>query len=318
MDAQVSLERFQQFRRAARDAVVPVELTPLATVPFRRFHVRQLDLEPLRICDVACDPVRVRRRPEQIESDRNDDLLVVYQVCGAATVHQGDRDFTINEGDLAILSANQPYNHTYLRPSRRLFVCMPSSEVRGGVPPPLQPRVIRRLGGNPVGRIASTLMMSVALDADGLGRRDRRIVGQGLLDILASVIRNGEDAIGSQAPIGAAERILVFMEANFKDPELTPARIAMAHDISLRRLHAIVSATGTTVNRWIWERRLQACHAALQSPLEADRSISDIAFEFGFNDAAHFSRAFRMRFGSSPREVRLAAGKAAGGSCRSY
>jgi len=32
--------------------------------------------------------------------------------------------------------------------------------------------------------------------------------------------------------------------------------------------------------------------------------VSEIAFGLGFNDAAHFSRAFRVRFGASPREWR--------------
>jgi AraC-like DNA-binding protein len=34
------------------------------------------------------------------------------------------------------------------------------------------------------------------------------------------------------------------------------------------------------------------------------RSISNIAYGCGFNDAAHFSRAFRARFGCAARELR--------------
>jgi AraC-like DNA-binding protein len=33
--------------------------------------------------------------------------------------------------------------------------------------------------------------------------------------------------------------------------------------------------------------------------------VSEIAYGRGFNDAAHFSRAFRDRFDCSPREWRL-------------
>jgi len=32
--------------------------------------------------------------------------------------------------------------------------------------------------------------------------------------------------------------------------------------------------------------------------------VGEIAYGRGFNDAAHFSRAFRERFGCSPREWR--------------
>ncbi|MGH8431886.1 MAG: AraC family transcriptional regulator, partial [Solimonas sp.] len=45
--------------------------------------------------------------------------------------------------------------------------------------------------------------------------------------------------------------------------------------------------------------------------------VSEVAFAFGFNDAAHFSRSFKARFGFSPRDSRPAVtqepGPAAGG-----
>ncbi|MEZ5653153.1 MAG: helix-turn-helix domain-containing protein [Burkholderiaceae bacterium] len=54
--------------------------------------------------------------------------------------------------------------------------------------------------------------------------------------------------------------------------------------------------------------RLDACRRALADPTQALRSISEIAFAFGFNDAAHFSRSFRARFDCSPREFRARRG----------
>jgi len=54
-------------------------------------------------------------------------------------------------------------------------------------------------------------------------------------------------------------------------------------------------------------RRLDATRRDLCDPALAARSISEIAFAWGFNDAAHFSRAFRARFGRSPRELRAGA-----------
>ena len=34
------------------------------------------------------------------------------------------------------------------------------------------------------------------------------------------------------------------------------------------------------------------------------RSVSQIAIDNGFNDLSHFSKAFRGRFGASPRDYR--------------
>ena len=40
---------------------------------------------------------------------------------------------------------------------------------------------------------------------------------------------------------------------------------------------------------------------------QAGRGVSEIAFAWGFNDASHFSRAFKQRFGMSPKEYRARA-----------
>ncbi|MBL8942370.1 MAG: helix-turn-helix domain-containing protein [Myxococcales bacterium] len=57
--------------------------------------------------------------------------------------------------------------------------------------------------------------------------------------------------------------------------------------------------------------RLDRCRAQLLDPAHAHRSISEIAFALGFTSAAHFSRAFRARFGRSPRTLRAAPSGAA-------
>jgi hypothetical protein len=53
-------------------------------------------------------------------------------------------------------------------------------------------------------------------------------------------------------------------------------------------------------------RRLERCRLDLRSPLHVQKSISDILFQWGFNDSASFSRAFREQYGVSPREYRKA------------
>jgi AraC-like DNA-binding protein len=45
-------------------------------------------------------------------------------------------------------------------------------------------------------------------------------------------------------------------------------------------------------------------HLNLVSIKPAAAHISDIAFAWGFNDLAHFSRIFKQKFGASPREWR--------------
>ena len=49
---------------------------------------------------------------------------------------------------------------------------------------------------------------------------------------------------------------------------------------------------------------LERCAEELASQQKCQQSITQIAYKWGFTDSAHFSRSFKRRFNSSPREYR--------------
>jgi AraC-like DNA-binding protein len=91
------------------------------------------------------------------------------------------------------------------------------------------------------------------------------------------------------------------------DPGLSPERVAKAQNVSLRYLYLLFQQQDEPIARWIQNTRLDRCKADLESLGQRTRTVSDIAFAWGFNDSAHFSRAFRRRFRVSPRQCRRAA-----------
>ena len=62
----------------------------------------------------------------------------------------------------------------------------------------------------------------------------------------------------------------------------------------------IKSLTGVTPNQLIQESRLQM---ALGCLTHHNKTISEIAYESGFNSPTYFSRVFKKRFGVSPRDL---------------
>jgi len=89
------------------------------------------------------------------------------------------------------------------------------------------------------------------------------------------------------------------------DPALSVSSLAAQLGLSASQIHRVFASEPLTPAQYIWERRLEACSRDLREPRLAGRTVSEIAFGRGFNDAAHFSRVFRERFGCSPREWRL-------------
>jgi AraC-like DNA-binding protein len=77
--------------------------------------------------------------------------------------------------------------------------------------------------------------------------------------------------------------------------------------LSPSTLHRAWSGEPCSLTEWIWAQRLDAAKRDLCDPNRAASSVSEIAFSWGFNDAAHFSRAFRARFGRSARALRAGA-----------
>lgn len=99
-------------------------------------------------------------------------------------------------------------------------------------------------------------------------------------------------------------KILRFLEMHITDPALGPAEIATAVGVSVRHLHRMFSAGGNTIGDYIRARRLQQCRKDLADPELRNKSITEIAFFWGFSDAAHFSHSFRKEFGISARKFR--------------
>ncbi len=57
----------------------------------------------------------------------------------------------------------------------------------------------------------------------------------------------------------------------------------------------------TTPGKWLMEKRLNHARSLLTN---TDKSVSEAAFESGFESPAHFSRAFSRRFGISPAHLK--------------
>ena len=72
----------------------------------------------------------------------------------------------------------------------------------------------------------------------------------------------------------------------------------------MRYANALLSKQGTSLQRLIVSRRLERCRRALADPLQASRTVGEIAYAWGFSDLSHFNRRFKAAFGCSPRDYR--------------
>ena len=101
------------------------------------------------------------------------------------------------------------------------------------------------------------------------------------------------------------ERVKAHVARNLRDHKLTIEQIAGVLGCTKRNLHKVFRDDAHTLSAYIWDLRLQRCAADFSDPSRAHESITQIAFAWGFNNAAHFSRLFRRRYGVSASQFRV-------------
>ena len=102
----------------------------------------------------------------------------------------------------------------------------------------------------------------------------------------------------------ALERIRTFVLANLTDPNLSVSMIADRLNMSPRYVHSAFEGSQWTVKSWIKHRRLLECRKAIRSPSMVGRTLTEIAYSWGFSDFSHFSRCYKEKFGCSPSNDR--------------
>ena len=126
------------------------------------------------------------------------------------------------------------------------------------------------------------------------------------MDLLIALL-NGELAVRTVVVTPRQElfnQILTYIQEHLAQLDMTTQVVADAHFISLRTLQDLFQENGTTVSAWIRDQRLEKCHEELLDPLNANRSVAQIARRWGFQNPAHFSRVYRDKYKETPSQTR--------------
>lgn len=131
-----------------------------------------------------------------------------------------------------------------------------------------------------------------------------------ILELLAAGALTAKGDHGPEADEDASLRRAVIDAIDLRLGLAQASASTLAQEVGApaERLAAVFRADGG-LRSYLLSRRLDEARAALVSQEPAE-PVGTIAHRLGFADAAHLSRAFRSRFGLSPREYRLLGGLA--------
>lgn len=240
--------------------------------------------------------------------DEGDCLLLVLQHSGRCVLWQEERAAALRPGDLALCAGQHRYCINVHDISVHTVLSLPTASLRGLCPGAAGVSLQRLDGQVPqVALLAAAVRAGGAVPFETLPAVCGQHAERALLELLALAF-NAEPAqravSGSRLAQFHVNRIRQYVLAHLGDAELSVQQVARALSLSASHIHRLFEAQEQTFSAWLWECRLQACKQALRQPGNAGLSISQVAYQYGFSHAAHFSRAFKERFGLTARQWR--------------
>ncbi len=231
-------------------------------------------------------------------TDADGMVYVSVPQVGLLSGRQFSREVTPRRGWLGMLSGCEPVTLVADTEFRQLVIGAPAELIVSRL---AAPSGVASTTGMLCGLVTTTAEYLFQHSA-GFGRADANRAADHLSDLIVT-------AFGSLPGLTPREYLLQSAideaERRLADRTLNAAVLAERVHVSRRTLEKLFAERGTTVARWLLERRLERSRSDLTSSRAADASVEVIAQRWGFADRTHFSRVFRDRFGVAPSRVRL-------------
>ncbi len=246
------------------------------------------------------------------QADKSGRLWLALHLEGEASLVTEAGVARLAPGDIVYCPAGASADVSMTGDFRQLLVLVPRQALAQRLAKPLSSQAGRLSGHSAIDRVFAGLLGSVAAEIEDLTADQLRSVDIALPELLAaSLAEAGAGTVMLAATSGQTatlHRISQLIEARLDDSEVTLADIARSAGVSVRYLQKLFEAANDNFGHYLRSRRLERSRADLINPLYMHLSITDICFRWGFNDGAHFSRAFREQYAMSPRAYRATVG----------
>jgi AraC-like DNA-binding protein len=253
-------------------------------------------------------PLTVNRTARHIARASEDMLFICRQCSGTLTFEQEGRELVLRSGEVTLIDAMLPYKVRCPAESKLLLLKVPREalEARLG-----RTRCLSLCSMAQSEAAASLTSAYLSLLPERVGQMRsavQQMVENQVLDLFAAALAGatGERVRISSAHVLAVTKLRAAIEARLTEPALDRDGVAAAAGLSVRYANAVLAREGTSIARLILSRRLDRCRMALEDPAQAHRSVSEIAYGWGFSDMTHFSRRFKEAWGMLPSEYRRA------------
>lgn len=297
--------RLEFWNDLACNTFTPIVADPLDLDRFQP-RLSRSSVGEVLLSEVHSSPSIVRHTSEHVARTRQAMFFLHAQLEGRSANRQDGREARLEPGDFTLFDNKRPYQMNFDEPNTVLVIGIPDQLMRRHLAQPESVVALPMRRGDPLVGLFTDFLQRLwallSLDATTMNHG----VGNALLSLIAGAYASVPKAEADGASIPECRRLKIvrFVEDHLGDADLGPVKIAAAFRITPRHLHMLFSRGGETLCRYILRRRVEECARILADRAHLARTISDVAFDFGFSSLTHFGKVFHDQFGMSPTEYR--------------
>jgi AraC-like DNA-binding protein len=232
-------------------------------------------------------------------------LEITIELEGTAYFSHAGRKLVLPPGQWTVFDTAKPFGILAPEGSQSLILTLPREKLLGSGCN-LDEVILRPFSrAYGIGRVVCDFVSTVVSELPQLGSRSEPDLANAVCHLLRLSI---VESLGGREERShrefLRERIKTYIVSDLRNPELSIDQIAGALHCTKRYLHKVFESEGVSLSDYIWQSRLDRCRNELLDAKHNARSVTDIAFSWGFSSSAHFSTAFKQRFGVPPSHCR--------------
>jgi AraC-like DNA-binding protein len=269
-------------------------------------QLRLFHLDELKLYLIDAPAHRVSREAHHNHDALDDSYKLMLQLRGLASLEIAHRKFELRPGDWSLYDPRVPYAIRNVERASLLVVQIPRSKLRGMRVPELHTCEAPKNDGAGLSAVLGSVLNSLSQQLPSLPDDAGGALSETVLSLLTHTLARHQttSATPHALPAVLKARVRQYVQQHLSDTDLSLDRIADAMRCSKRYLHRVFEDDDCTLDRYIWQARLEQAKAQLASVACNERTIAEISYSCGFRSNAHFCRLFKAEFGLSPSDHR--------------